>query len=347
MKFTLLRKRDFIILCLLYFVYMLNNLISKKYETLDSIGEYKRDTCLLAFHNEDVLHYDYIQFLVISPKIYVALYSLIILRRLFLKNTHSNFFMVLLLLILVLSNSSFPTLASELTEEEYLAPYRTMFEQYLEESGVDAQIGDIELFYEACKDFSLSEWENRLNEMFKEFKSISENDEPIVLQNDKDTQFEIYEEGFDGGVPGISSGSSYNSINRGVPGTSSTKSSGYIFLEALSEFEKNDVNIKPFSSVYNFYDTFTGSIPSGYRYKITVDGTVVYEGTSKVFNSVNWQAWNLSEENYFHVTNFKNTKISGNTASTDAVGYLKTAEGVILTVEITMSYKIYANDYNG
>lgn len=263
-----------------------------------------------------------------------------------MKKLYSKFFAVMLSLIFVLSNSSSTSLASELTEKEYLAPYIAMFEQYVEESGVNAQIGDIDLFYETCKDLSLSEWKSRLDEIFDKFKSISENDEPIVLQRDNNTQFRLYDSGFDGGVPGVSSTSSYNSVNNGVPGVSSTDSSGCVYLESSFESEKNGAIIKPFS-LFNFYDTFTGYIQSGFRFKTTVDGTIVYEGMSKVFNSVHWQAWNFPGEDYFYVSQFINTINNGDTASTDAVGVLMTAEGLILAVQITMSYIIYANNYNG
>lgn len=222
---------------------------------------------------------------------------------LFMKKLHSKFFAVVLSLIFVLSNFSFTSYASEVTEEEYLTPYIAMFEQYVTQSGVDAQIGDIDLFYETCKDFSLSEWKNRLDEIFEVFKSISKNDKPIVLQRDNNTQNRFYDSGFNGD------------------------------------------NIKPFSSM--FYDTFTGYIYSGYKYKITVAGTIVFESVSNVFNSVNWQSWNFPGENYFHVIEFRNTINNGDTASTDAAGVLKTAEGITFPTLITLSYKIYARNYNG
>ncbi|MGF7141675.1 hypothetical protein HNQ56_000085 [Anaerotaenia torta] len=268
-----------------------------------------------------------------------------------MKRLFSRIFTVLLLSVFVLSNLSFTSFASEETEEEYLAPYIALLEQYAGEAGADARVGNIDSFYETCKRVSLSEWENNLEEIFKGFQSVLEYEEPIVLERDNDTQLTPYPGEFDGGVPGVSaavsSAVSYNSSNKGVPGVSSNdKSSEYRYLEASSSSGRKDDNTKSFSSGDSFSDTFTGYIGSGYKCKTTVDGTLLSGGTPDVFNNVNWQAWDFPGESYFHIRLFKDTIIHGDTASTEAAGDLVTAEGLILTVQVTVSYKINASTYH-
>ncbi len=260
-----------------------------------------------------------------------------------MKKLFSRSFTVLLLSVFVLSNLSFTSFASEEIEEEYLAPYITLFEQYVEETGVDARIGNIGSLYETCKGVSLSEWENNLEEIFKGFQSVLEYEEPIVLESDNRALLQPYHSDFDGGRPGVfaavSAAGSYHNANKGVPGVSSSdKSSEYLYLESS--------NTTPSSSGYHFSDAFTGYIGSGYKCKTTVDGTLFSESTPKAFDNVNWQAWDFPGESYFHIKLFKDTIIHGGTASTEAVGDLVTAEGLILTVQVTVSYKINASTYH-
>ena len=249
-----------------------------------------------------------------------------------------------LITVSIAANIVFLSYASDLHFEN---PHIDLFNKYVDEVDLDVKIEDMDLFRQSYANLSLHEWKDKLDEMFAEFELISRDTEPIVIQVSNNQSKMNNRNGLGDGVPGVSSDISYynngylessnniSNMGAGIPGVSSNDN----FLIGLSSQEpENSIR----SSPINYSLSLEGYASSVYRYKIVASGVIVFEGNDKVFNKVLWTAYNFPGQNYFHVEYFQNTVNKGSSASTQAVGYLKTSDGIVLTVLRTLNLTIHA-----